>query len=619
MNYRIKFGLKAIYILLFIISILIFIGFSSMYKLAPSSYEVPIHSIDRVRIQIENETAYEVSLPTKIKELPAHTRVVLSADINTNAGDKLQIKSVFSPIKLYVDDLLTYEAGQEGTYPSYMNDPPTILTTVLLPDKDGSSEIRIEYLSPSQRSELSLPLIFVGNETAILTNQFKTNGFSFSFSLILIFLGLFMVFISLTVVRHIPVGKSFLWLGLFSLSGGIWVLGECDYTAFILPYPILLYNMAYLGLFSVAIPFLHFGLILLNPKTKLPFKIMLTIQYMALTAAIVLQLLGMVDFIKSLYLFHIITPSSFIVFAFSLIYEYFRYGNPMVKRFALATSLLTVSTIVELLNYWVGFTDLLTIFFQIGVLTFVIALSIISGHYIKETVLTAAEKSRLEFEMSTLGKQLELQQNQYLKMAEDDSTVKAQRHDLRHQLTVLRDLNKQKDHSKLEEYIDTLIIKIPSDRELRLCENYAVNAVASYYDTLASNSGIDVNLCFAIPRLLEPLVESDLCIIIGNLLENAIEACNRMEGKGKFMKLQSYLEYDTLVLIMENSFEGDIKKKDDTILSSKRDGEGIGLSSIQAIVNRQGGSTRFEAKGGVFTASLYLQLDTYKLEEETSS
>lgn len=608
MNQRIKHRLNSIYTLLFILTLIIFTWISLMYRHMPVSSESAIKDVSDVMVQIEDNEPYELSLPAKINDLPPRTKVILFAEFKANTGDSLQIKSVFAPVRVFIDDELTYEGGQSGCYPSYMNDPPTIITHIPLSNYGRITKLKIEYLSPTQRSELSLPVIFTGNETSLLANQFRTNGFSFFFAVILIFLGFTMMLVSITIVRRIPAGTSFLWLGLFSLSAGVWVLGESDLSAFLIPYPVLLYNMAYIGLFTVTIPFLYFGLLLLNPITKTPFKIMLIIHYTALTASVALHFSGIMDFTRSLYWFHIIAPSGFMVFAGCLIFEYFRYHTPMVRRFAIASSIMAISTTLELINYWLGLTGSLTVFFQLGVLIFIISLSIISGHYVRESVLTAAEKSRLEFEMSALSRQLELQRAQYLKMADDDAAVKAQRHDLRHQLTVLLELNNQGYNTKLADYLHTLIKKIPADRETIFCENYAVNAVSSYYAALASNENIHVDLQFAVPKILESSVESDLCIIVGNLLENAMEACIKMKNNNKFIHLQSLMEYNTFVMTVNNSFEGSIRKKDGVILSSKRNGEGIGLASIEAVAKKHGGAARFESKDGVFSSSIYLQL-----------
>ncbi|MEG1447678.1 MAG: GHKL domain-containing protein, partial [Ruthenibacterium sp.] len=60
-----------------------------------------------------------------------------------------------------------------------------------------------------------------------------------------------------------------------------------------------------------------------------------------------------------------------------------------------------------------------------------------------------------------------------------------------------------------------------------------------------------------------------LCIIFGNLLENGIEACNRMTAGTKFIRLRSRLQYGTLTVTMDNSFHGIITKSSGKFLSSK--------------------------------------------------
>ncbi len=606
MHKRTKF-LNAICIILLGIALAFIASYSFVDKQVPASYLEPIRPISDVKVSVGDGEPAEVSLPVKLSGLAPRTPVTMTATVRVHPGDSLRFKSVFAPVRLYIDGAFTYESGQPGSYPPYMNDPPTILTNIPLPDKDGATELRVEYLSPNQRNELSLPVLFVGNEAALLVSQFRVEGFSLLFSLMLISLGLGMMLVSVTVIR-VDHSGAFLWLGLSSLSAGVWVLGECDLTAFLLPYPTLLYNMAYLGLFLVTIPFLCFGLAILHPKSRLPFQIMLGVHTVSVAIALILQLSGRMDFTKSLYWFHIIIPLGFLIFTICLLWEHFRHHNPAAKKFAPAVILMVVSVMGEVLNYWLRLTNTLTVFFQLGVLAFVVSLCVINGCYVGEFLRTVAEKVRLEYEISTTTRQLSLQRLQYQKMAENDEAVKAQRHDLRHQLAVLRELSVQGDMEKLSEYLDTLIRKIPSDRELRLCENYAVNAIAAYYTSAAKEQNIKVDLLFAVPAELEPMTESDLCIIVGNLLENAVEACGRMTKGSRFIQLQSHLEYGILTITVDNSFNGMFREKNGVFLSSKRDGEGTGLSSVAAVAKKYGGTARFEAKNGVFQASVYVRI-----------
>ncbi|MDD4565085.1 MAG: GHKL domain-containing protein [Eubacteriales bacterium] len=547
-----------------------------------------------------------LSLPGKLVGLEPRTEVTLSAMVQAQPGESLLVKSVFAPLHLYVNGTPLYEYGQEGSYPAYMNDPPTGLAIVKLPESSGEFSLRVEYESLTQRDTLSLPAFYAGDNAALLERLFKSEGFSLLFSLILILLGTAMTLVSLTFVRNLPSGTSFLWLELFSLSAGIWVFGECDLSAFLLPYPALLYAMAYAGLFCMAIPFLRFGLIILNPQSKLPFGIMLWVHYASVAGAFLLQLTGLMDFTRSLYWFHIITPLGFVTFAVCLVWEHFRHHNPAARRFAPAVLLLAASTVLEVINYWLNLTVTLTLFFQLGVLAFVISLGIVSGYYVRESMRNAAERNRLEYEMRTLERQLYLQRLQYQRIAENEKLIKAQRHDLRHQLAVLRSLTS--DEQKLNEYIDRLVENIPSGGGVRFCENYSVNAVAVYYCAMAKQAGIDISVVLTVPQELDGAAESDLCVLVGNLMENAVEACGRIESGKRFIRINSGLEHGILTLTADNSFTGRIRKQDNAFLSSKRPGEGTGISSVTAVAKKYGGNARFEENDGVFQDSVYLRL-----------
>lgn len=565
-----------------------------------------VRTITAATYTTDSEEYGTLALPHKLTGLEPRTAVTLFATIAANPGESLLVKSVFAPLRLYVNDAMLYEYGQEGSFPSYMNDPPTGLSIVKLPEGGGTLFLRVEYESLTQRTVLSLPKLSIGDNAALVENLFRMNGFSFLFSLILIFLGMAMVLISLIFIRKLPSGLSFLWLGLFSLSAGIWILGECDLAAFFLPYPSLLYNMAYMGLFCVTFPFLRFGLVVLNPQNRLPLHIMLWVHSVAVTAAVLLQLTGFMDFTRTLYWFHIITPLGFITFAVCLVWEHFRHHNPAARRFGPAILLLTASTVLELLNYWLHLIGTFTLFFQLGVLAFVISLGIISGDYVRESMRNAAERARLEYEMTAMERQLSLQRLQYQKMAENEEAAKAQRHDLRHQLVVL--LSMTSDEQRLNEYIESLVERIPSGADVRLCENYAVNAIAVHYYSLARRAGISASVQLTVPRKLDVGIESDLCVMIGNLLENAVEACERIESGERFIRFNSGLEHDILTLTADNSCDGKLRKLNGEFLSSKRQGVGTGISSVAAVARKYGGSAQFQERNNVFEASVYLRI-----------
>ena len=301
-----------------LLAVLCLIGVqSAAYRLDTS--EGTVRDIAQAEYKTDTGASGKLELPGRLEGLASHTLVTLTAQATTQPGEALLLKSVFAPMEIFLNGEPVKDYGQAGSYPGFLNDPPTALLLVPLPPEGGEVSLRITYQSLTQRSALSLPSIYVGTGEALLERQFSQDGFLFIFSLVLIFLGLVMIAVSLGFVLKVSSGASFLWLGLFSLSAGIWGFGECDLTVLLFPNPALLYAMAYLGLFLMVIPLLRFGLLVVQPKDKRPMQWMLWVHYLSVAVALILQLSGRMDFTKSLYWFHIIAPLGFVTFAACLL------------------------------------------------------------------------------------------------------------------------------------------------------------------------------------------------------------------------------------------------------------------------------------------------------------
>jgi sensor histidine kinase regulating citrate/malate metabolism len=218
------------------------------------------------------------------------------------------------------------------------------------------------------------------------------------------------------------------------------------------------------------------------------------------------------------------------------------------------------------------------------------------------------KEEQQEFEIHLLEYQIKEQRKHQQALVENQKKLRRQRHDLRHQLTVIRDYNLENRRKELDDFIESLLADIPLIREVRYCENDAVNAVIAYYISGASREGIRTDVQIAVPQKIRDVSDKALCIIFGNLLENAIEACQRMTPESeKYIRLRSMIHLDTLVITMENTYNGKVRKWGKKFVSSKREEIGIGLSSIESIVKAVDGEARFEPEETVFRSMVYLR------------
>ena len=200
---------------------------------------------------------------------------------------------------------------------------------------------------------------------------------------------------------------------------------------------------------------------------------------------------------------------------------------------------------------------------------------------------------------------LQMQTAQYETLRAAIGETRRARHDLRHHFATLSALADRGAWEELRRYLAEAAANVSGD-ELGLCENPAVDGVAGHYAALARQAGVSFTCRLNLPRVL-PVPEMDVCVVLSNLLENALEAGRRAEGP-RFIRLKGALHGEKLVLLtVENAYSGQLLERDGVLQSTKRRGEGVGLQSVAHIAEKGGGYCRFLHGGGIFTANVMLR------------
>ena len=200
---------------------------------------------------------------------------------------------------------------------------------------------------------------------------------------------------------------------------------------------------------------------------------------------------------------------------------------------------------------------------------------------------------------------LSMQQQRYESLKAAIEEARQARHDLRHQLCQLAALAEEGNLEKIKAYLSSAVSRIPS-LELHFCENRAADGVVGYYCALAKREQIPFSVQLDLPECL-PVDEVELCLVLSNLLENALEASLRTAPARRRIKLTAYLHGNSLALIqVENTYDGVIREKDGVFQSSKRKGDGVGLQSVRHIAEKSCGVSTVTYQDGVFRARVML-------------
>ena len=135
-----------------------------------------------------------------------------------------------------------------------------------------------------------------------------------------------------------------------------------------------------------------------------------------------------------------------------------------------------------------------------------------------------------------------------------------------------------------------------------------MDALAGYYDHAAGQQGVPVEGKLALPRQL-PMPEADLCTILGNLLENALHASQKLPPEQRRVQVMAQMLSPAMLgLVVENRYDGVLKKQQGILRSTKHEGTGIGLVSAETVVHKYNGSLHLETEEHLFRVNVLLNL-----------
>ncbi len=340
-----------------------------------------------------NGTEQATSLPTTLKELSAGTEVTVSFSVAGNDGHTLFFGSVYSPLSIYADDVRIYSYGDPDNYSSFLQDPPTQYDSIDIPySKNSNIRIKMVYLSPSERSSLSIHAPLLGDQSTIRQYLIREYGLSLIVSALFISFGLVLIFGSFFFIRTDISWQILYYPGVFTLCTGSWQFGENTLSVYTFQNPTLLYFMDFSGLFLLAIPLYKLAMIYLGHKKSRVLRIGLYLMEAAVIVTLILQLTGTASFHKTLYLFHILAPLAIIQINIYSLYIAVTTQSKNAKIFSLAFLVLSLAAILELLNYHFHFITGYSLIFQYGVFAFTLILCIIATSYLKQLLIERRKK-----------------------------------------------------------------------------------------------------------------------------------------------------------------------------------------------------------------------------------
>jgi len=215
--------------------------------------------------------------------------------------------------------------------------------------------------------------------------------------------------------------------------------------------------------------------------------------------------------------------------------------------------------------------------------------------------------------LSSVGylQRTELEQTFYREIDVMYADMRNWRHDYNTNLIALQAMIEEKETDQALDFIVQITHEPEKAKRTLQTGNLILDAVASSKLWLAQSKDIEANIQSVSLGKDMNIEDHDFCAIVGNLLDNAIEACERMgkeDGK-RFIDISLLVRGKNMVITIGNSFNGELKRSGSRYLSLKQGRlHGMGLKHVDSIIEKYNGQVVREIKGCLFETCVVLPI-----------
>ena len=235
------------------------------------------------------------------------------------------------------------------------------------------------------------------------------------------------------------------------------------------------------------------------------------------------------------------------------------------------------------------------------IILFLCACALVAGIilFVRWHISKTLDKKILAFQNDLIAKHCDEVQNIY-------SQMRGWRHDYHNHIQTMKAHRALGQNAEIDDYLSKLDNDLTSVDTVFKTGNIMVDAILNSKISLARNKKIKVDAKAVVPKAL-PVSEIDLCIVIGNLLDNAMEASLKLDEKDRIIRVYIDIFNEYLYISVTNAMSGKIDR-DAGHISSKGANHGFGLVRIDKIAKKYGGHINRQNEEGVFATEAMLPL-----------
>ena len=199
--------------------------------------------------------------------------------------------------------------------------------------------------------------------------------------------------------------------------------------------------------------------------------------------------------------------------------------------------------------------------------------------------------------------QRKLLSHQYEEIKEAYINMRGWRHDYHNHLQAMKAYLSMNQLKELDEYLFKLERDLDEVDSLVKSGNLMMDAILNSKITIMMNYNINVDFKAILPEKIK-IADVDLCVMVSNLLENAIEACLKIPQEHRFIRVFSEVYGSQFYLSIQNSAMENLDFNAQNYISNKRGEHGFGMKRVQLLVDKYNGFLNLQNEPGIFASEI---------------
>jgi len=289
------------------------------------------------------------------------------------------------------------------------------------------------------------------------------------------------------------------------------------------------------------------------------------------------------------------TLSHIIIYEIVLLISYLILSHQRMYLNIINCALVTIIYIaLAIISVFYGDNLLCILVFILSTLAFVLL------EFIFQNYQASFEKSTRYFQQNVLQHQYEEIKNIYLDM-------RGWRHDYHSHLQTI------KAHLALNQLDEVQKYLLELEQDLSRVDSYVksgnlmADAILNSKISIAENRNIKVICKAELPEKLS-LTDIDMCVILGNLLDNATEACLNIDENKRFIRIYIAIFKKQLYMSIQNSAKEELNFNEKNYISTKRGEHGLGMKRVKILVDKYDGYLNLQNEPGIFASEVTIPL-----------